>query len=149
MNQDFKVEQTADGMTRAQAMLGHRGHAPMEDTLGFALLEIGEGRAVFGGTPAPHILNPMGIAHGGYAASMLDSACGISVLTTLAAGQKFSTLELKVAYHRAVDARTGPIRAEGVVLNRGRQVAYSEARMTDARGRLLASATSTLIILSP
>lgn len=136
-----------DGMTRAASMLERRGHAPMEETLGFALVEIGEGRAVFAGTPGPHILNPMGIAHGGYAAALLDSACGIAVLTTLADGQKFSTLELKIAYHKAVDTATGPVRAEGSVLTRGRRIAYAEARLTDASGRLLASATSTLMVL--
>jgi len=137
-----------NGMTRARAMLARRGHAPMEDTLDFALVEIGEGRAVFAGTPGHHILNPMGIAHGGYAASLLDSACGIAVLTTLSDGQKFSTLELKVAYHKAIDTRTGPVRAKGSVLTRGRRIAYAEARLIDAGGHPLASATSTLMILS-
>lgn len=137
-----------DGMTRAKSLLERRRPAPMEDTLGFALVEIAEGRAVFSGTPSPHILNPMGNAHGGYAASLLNSACGIAVLTTLAAGQKFSTLELKVAYHKAIDVRTGPVRAEGSVLTRGRRVAFAEARLFDAGGSLLASATSTLMVLS-
>lgn len=136
-----------DGMARATCMLERRGHAPMEDTLGFALVEIGEGRAVFTGTPGPHVLNPMGIAHGGYTASLLNSACGIAVLTTLAAGQKFTTLELKIAYHKAVDTGTGLIRAEGSILTRGRRIAYAEARLTDGDGRLLASATSTLMLL--
>ena len=120
----------------------------MDDTLGFTLIEIAEGRAVWAGTPGPHVLNPMRIAHGGYAATMLDSACGIAVLTTLAVDQKFSTLELKVAYHKAIDPQTGPVRAEGSVLTRGRRIAYAEARLIDANGDLLASATSTLIILS-
>ena len=120
----------------------------MENTLGFALVEIAEGRAVFSGTPSESVLNPMGIAHGGYAAALLDSACGIAVLTTLAENQKFSTLELKVAYHKAIDTQTGPIRAEGSVMTRGRRIAYSEARLLDASGTLLASATSTLMILS-
>jgi uncharacterized protein (TIGR00369 family) len=136
-----------DGMTRAKSLLERRRPSPMEDTLGIALVEIEQGRAVFAGTPAPHILNPMGIAHGGYAASLLDSACGIAVLTTLAEGQRFSTLELKVAYHKAITPETGPVRAEGSVLTRGRRIAYSEARLTDASGQLLASATSTLMIL--
>ena len=73
-----------DGMTRAKGLLARTRPAPMEDTLGFALIEIAEGRAVFSGTPGANILNPMGIAHGGYAAALLDSACGIAVLTTLA-----------------------------------------------------------------
>jgi uncharacterized protein (TIGR00369 family) len=137
----------ADGMTRAKGLLDRRRPAPMEETLGFALVEIEEGRAVFVGTPGPSILNPMGIAHGGYAAALLDSACGIAVLSTLTEGQKFSTLELKVAYHKAIDTQTGTIRAEGSVLTRGRRIAYSEARLIDGNGQLLASATSTLMIL--
>jgi uncharacterized protein (TIGR00369 family) len=136
-----------DGMTRAKGLLERRRPSPMEDTLSIALVEIEEGRAVFAGTPAPHILNPMGIAHGGYAASLLDSACGIAVLTTLAEGQRFSTLELKVAYHKAITPETGPVRAEGSVLTRGRRIAYSEARLIDGNDQLLASATSTLMIL--
>lgn len=136
-----------DGMARAKGLFERRRPAPMEDMLGIALVEIEEGRAVFEGTPGPHILNPMGIAHGGYAASLLDSACGIAVLSTLAEGQKFSTLELKVAYHKAIDPQTGLVRAEGKVLTRGRRIAYTEARLLDAQGQLLASATSTLMIL--
>ena len=136
-----------DGMTRARGLLDRSRPAPMEDTLGLALVEIGEGRAVFTGTPGPHVLNPMGIAHGGYAAALLDSACGIAVLTTLAEGQGFSTLELKVAYHKAVGTKTGPVRAEGNVLTRGRRIAYAEARLCDSDGHLLASATSTLMVL--
>jgi uncharacterized protein (TIGR00369 family) len=147
MNSSVDNAAIPDGMTRAKGLLDRRRPAPMEDTLGFALVEIGEGRAVFVGTPGPSILNPMGIAHGGYAAALLDSACGIAVLSTLAEGQKFSTLELKVAYHKAIDTQTGPIRAEGSVLTRGRRIAYSEARLTDVSGQLLASATSTLMIL--
>ena len=97
--------------------------------------------------PVRKFLNPMEQRMGLCGVS-LDSACGIAVLTTLAEGQKFSTLELKVAYHKAIDTHTGLVRAEGNVLTRGRQIAYSEARLSDASGRLLASATSTLIILS-
>lgn len=148
MSNPSETAKIPDGMTRARGLLEKTLPAPMEDTLGFALVEISEGRSVFSGTPGPHVLNPMGIAHGGYAASLLDSACGIAVLTTLAEAEKFSTLELKVAYHRAIDVRTGPIRAEGSVLTRGRRIAYAEARLMDANGNLLASATSTLMILS-
>lgn len=137
-----------DGIARARGLLERQIPAPMEDTLDFALVEIASGRAVFSSVPGPHILNPMGIAHGGYAAALLDSACGIAVLTTLAANERFSTLELKVAYHKAIDVRTGPIRAEGSVVTRGRRIAYAEARLFDAGRALLASATSTLMVLS-
>ena len=148
MTNNSENAQIPDGMTRAKGLLDRSRPAPMENTLGFALVEIAEGRAVFSGTPSESVLNPMGIAHGGYAAALLDSACGIAVLTTLAENQKFSTLELKVAYHKAIDTQTGPIRAEGSVMTRGRRIAYSEARLLDASGTLLASATSTLMILS-
>lgn len=147
MTNSAENEDIPDGMTRAKGLLDRSRPAPMENTLGFALIEIAEGRAVFTGTPGPHVLNPMGIAHGGYAAALLDSACGIAVLTTLAADQKFSTLELKVAYHKAIGTQTGPICAEGSVLTRGRRIAYAEARLFDASGILLASATSTLMVL--
>lgn len=138
-----------DGFSRAQAMLAERQRPPMEATLDFGLVEFAEGRAVFGGTPGPQVLNPMGIAHGGYAASLLDSACGVAVVTTLAEGERISTLELKVAYHKAIDTRTGPDRAEGTLLTRGRRVAYAEARLINSHGQLLASATSTLLIITP
>ena len=130
-------------------MLSRQRPTPMEDTLGYALVEISDGRAVFAGTPGHHVLNPMGIAHGGYAAALLDSACGIALLTRLSAGQRFSTLEIKVAYHKVIDEQTGEVRAEGTLMTMGRQIAYAEARLTNADGRLLASATSTLMIVSP
>ena len=147
MSRDVGPAPVSDGITRAQAMLVRQGHAPMEDTLGFALVEIAEGRAVFAGAPGRNVLNPMGIAHGGYAATLLDSACGIALLTRLSAGQRFSTLELKVAYHKAIDEHTGEVRAEGTLMTMGRRIAYAEARLTNAEGRLLASATSTLMIV--
>jgi uncharacterized protein (TIGR00369 family) len=116
-------------------------------TLGFRLVEVEEGRAVFEGTPTPAHFNPMGFVHGGYAATMLDSAVGCAVLSRLKAGQRFTTLELKIAYHRAVTDTTGPVRAEGTVVTLGRRTGYAEGKLVDASGKLLASATSTLLIL--
>ncbi len=144
-----RADSLPDGFSRARAMLAERQQPPMEATLDFGLVEIAEGRAVFAGTPGPQVLNPMGIAHGGYAASLLDSACGVAVVTSLAEGERISTLEIKVAYHKAIDTRTGPVRAEGTLLTRGGRVAFSEARLIDAQGQLLASATSTLLIIAP
>ena len=89
----------------------------------------------------------MGIVHGGYFATLLDSACGCAVHSRMTAQQAYTTLELKVAFHKAMTDRTGRVRAEGRVTSLGRRVAYSEARLTDAEGRLLASATSTLLII--
>lgn len=135
-----------NGMSRAVDLLHGRRKSPMEVALELNLVEIGEGFAVFAGTPGQNVLNPMGMAHGGYTATILDSACGIALLTTLAEGQKFATLELKVAYHKAVSGQSAPVRAEGKVLTRGRQIAFTEARLFDTAGQLLASATSTLVI---
>ena len=90
----------------------------------------------------------MGGVHGGYAATLLDSACGIAVHTMLEPDQGFTTLELKVSYLRGMNERTGPVRAEGRVVNIGRRVAFAEADIRDADGRLMATATSTLLVLS-
>ena len=118
-------------------------------TLDFSLVEVGDGLAVFEGNPDERTYNPMGTVHGGYAATLLDSACGIATHSKLAPGQTYTTLELKVAYHRAMSASTGPVRAVGSVITFGRRVAFAEARLTDGQGRLLASATSTLLITTP
>ena len=116
-------------------------------TLGFRLDEVAEGRVVFAGTPGPETYNPLGTVHGGYAATLLDSACGCAVHTRLAPGQGYTTLEIKVAYHRPMTADTGEVRAEGRVTQFGRRAAFTEATLTDAAGKLIASATSTLMVL--
>lgn len=135
------------GLERVRGMLAQGGQPPIGKTLDFACVEVDEGRAVFEGAPGPKSYNPMGIVHGGYAATLLDSACGIATATRLGDGQSFTTLELKVAYHRAMTENTGTVRAEGVVISMGRRVAFAEAKLTDAAGRLIASATSTLLVM--
>ena len=117
-------------------------------TLGLRLVEIEEGRAVFEGTPTSSHYNPMGNVHGGYAATILDSAIGCALLSRLKAGQSFTTLELKVAYHRAMTDATGPVRAEGTIVTLGRRTAFVEGKLVDRNGKLIASATSTCLILS-
>ena len=148
MTGETKAEDAqVDGLTRVRALLAAGGKPPMGETLDFALVEVELGRAVFQGTPGRHVYNPMGVVHGGYAATLLDSACGIATASRLAAGETFTTLEIKVAYHRAMTEHTGPVRAEAIVKNMGRRVAYADAKLTDADGRLLASATSTLLVM--
>lgn len=137
------------GLERAQAMLAQGGQPPIGKTLDFACVEVADGRAVFEGIPGPETYNPMGTVHGGYAATLLDSACGIATVSKLRAGQSMTTLELKVAYHRAMTAETGKVRAEGVVISIGRRVAFTEAKLTDSAGQLVASATSTLLVINP
>lgn len=137
------------GLEQLQAMLAGGNQPPIGRTLDFALVEVEKGRAVFAGNPDGRTYNPLGTVHGGYAATLLDSACGIATHSMLSPGQTYTTLELKVAYHRAMTADTGPVRAEGTILSFGRRVAFAEARITDAAGKLLASATSTLLVMTP
>lgn len=136
------------GLEQVEALLAAGKQPPIGETLAFALVEVAKGHAVFEGTPDGRVYNPLGTVHGGYAATLLDSACGIATHSALAEGQSYTTLELKIAYHRAMTADTGPVRAVGTVLSIGRRVAFAEAKLTDAQGRLLASATSTLLVIS-
>ncbi len=119
---------------------------PIAETLDFNLVEVEKGRAVFEGVPGPHALNPIGSVHGGYAATLLDSCCGCATHAALSADQGYTTVELKIAYHRAITLETGLVRAEGKIVTIGKRVAFAEGRLTDAGGRLYASATSTLLV---
>ena len=138
--------QTMSGFEMLTAALQGRLPIGIGETLGFSLVVVEKGRVVFEGTPGRHVYNPIGIVHGGYAATLLDSACGCAAHTMLEAGRSYATLELKVAYHKAMTDETGPVRAEGTVMSIGRRAAFTEARLRDARGVLMASATSTLMI---
>ena len=134
------------GLEQLRALL-RAGRMPgIGKSLQFTLVEIEEGRAVFEGEPGSHAYNPIGSVHGGYAAALLDSACGCAVHSRLAANQGYTTLELKVAYHKAMTDKTGPVRAEGKVMSLGRRAGFAEARLTGADGTLYASATSTLLV---
>jgi uncharacterized protein (TIGR00369 family) len=143
------VDEVAPGLSGLEQMraLMHAGRTPgIGKSLDFTLVEIEEGRAVFEGKPGPHAYNPIGTVHGGYAATLLDSACGCSAHSMLRPGQGYTTLELKVAYHKAMTDKTGRVRAEGRVLSMGRRAAFVEAKLTDEAGVLYASATSTLLV---
>ena len=130
-------------------MAGELPAAPIAEPLGFRLVEAEPGLVVFEGTPGPHLLNPLGSVHGGYALTLIDSACGCAVHTELDAGIGYTTVETKVNFTRAIDANGGPVRCEGRVLSRGRTIATADAFLRDENGRLLAHGTSTLIILYP
>ena len=135
------------GMEQLLAIMGGATPPPaMAETLGFSLAEVGPGRAVFVGRPDETVYNPLGTVHGGYAATLLDSAIGCAVHSELGPGQGYTTLELKVAFHRPLTKDSGEIRAEGKTIQVGRRAAFGEARLTDAQGRLCATATSTLLV---
>lgn len=135
------------GIEQLRAMIAAGRRPGMAESLDFRIIEVGDGTAVFAGTPGAFAFNPVGVVHGGYAATLLDSACGCAVHTRLTPQQAYTTLELKVAFHKTITEKTGLIRAEARVLSFGRRVAYSEGKLIDATGRLLASATSTLLIM--
>jgi uncharacterized protein (TIGR00369 family) len=136
------------GLQMLRAMLaGELPAAPIGGTMGFRLVEVDEGRALFEGTPNPGLLNPLGAVHGGWALTLIDSACGCAVHTELDAGVGYTTVETKVNFTRPIAPDGGPVRCEGLVLSRGRQIATAEAQLRSAEGKLLAHGTSTLIIL--
>lgn len=137
------------GLERLRTMMEGGRLTGIEQTLGFRLIEVEDGRVVVEGTPGLHVYNPFGVVHGGYAASILDNACGYAAQSKMAPGQTCTTLELKVAYHKAMTKETGPVRAEGKIVSIGRRAAFTEARLTDVAGKLYASATSSLIVISP
>lgn len=119
---------------------------PMAVLLNFTLTEASEGRVVFRAMPSEKHLNPLGGVHGGWAASVLDSALGCAVQTLLDKGQAYSTAEFKVNLTRPITPRTGEVVCEGKVVHKGRTLAVSEARLTDANGKLLAFGTETCSI---
>ena len=135
------------GLEQLRALISSGKRPGIAASLDFTLSEVGEGTAVFTGTPGQHAYNPIGMVHGGYAATLLDSACGCAVHTKLSPAQMYTTLELKVAYHKAITDTTGPLRAEGRVVSFGRRVAFAEAKLIDGAGKLCATATSTLLIV--
>ncbi len=114
--------------------------------MNFALVEVSEGRAVFRGVPSERHLNPLGGVHGGWAATIMDSALGCCVHTLMAVGEAYTTAEMKVNYIRPITPQTGLVTCEGKVVHRGRTLAVSEARLTDAGGKLLAFGTETCSI---
>lgn len=135
-----------DGLAQLYALRDGGLRAPIGETLGFELVEVERGRVVFEGTPDRSVYNPMGAVHGGYAATLLDSACGIATHSTLGPGRGHTTLELKVSYIRGLTENSGTVRATGRVLSTGRRVAFAEAELHDGEGRLCATATSTLLV---
>ena len=137
-----------DGLSQLRALMASGRRPGILAALDFEFVEVEAGKAVFAGTPGEHAYNPIGAVHGGYAATLLDSACGCAVHSRLTASQAYTTLELKVAYHKAITKETGLLRAEGRLLSFGQRVAFAEAKLTDARGKLYASATSTLLVFN-
>ena len=115
-------------------------------TLGYDITEAEKGRVVITAVPNESHLNPAGTVHGGFSATLLDSCMGLAVQSTLDKGIGQTTLEFKISLVRPITPETGEIRAEGIVLNRGRRIGTAEGRIIDAKGRLLAHGTTTCLI---
>jgi len=135
------------GMQQMQAMLdGKLPYPHIADTLDFSLVEIGEGRAVFQGQPQLKHYNPLGTVHGGWYATLLDSAVGCAVHTVMPVGRAYTTAELSVNIVRAASHKSGPLRAIGTVVHAGRQLATAEGRIVGPDGKLYAHATTTCLV---
>lgn len=126
---------------------GELPQAPISRTLGFHIVEVGEGYAAFEGQPTDALLNPMGTVHGGWALTLIDSVTGCAALTTLPTGRGYTTVETKGNFARTVTPRTGLVRAEGRVVAAGRTIISATAEIRDEDGRVLAHGMSTLLVL--
>lgn len=121
---------------------------PITATIDFTGAEAEEGRVVFTGEPKEFMYNPIGTVHGGYAMTLLDSAMACAVHTTLAAGERYTTLDLNVNFVRPITAETGRVRCEGKIVHRGGTIATAEGRLTaETSGKLLAHATTTCLVI--
>src|SRR4029078_11227073 len=122
---------------------------PLAMLMNFKIVELGDGHATFAVDPAECHYNPIGVVHGGLAATLLDSAMGCAVHSVLPAGAGYTTLEIKVNYVRALTAETGGVRCEARVIHVGGRTATAEGKVLDAAGKLYAHATTTCIIFRP
>lgn len=135
------------GLQVFEAMLaGELPYAPICDTLDFMLMEASFGRVVFQGKPMFRHYNPLGTVHGGWFATLLDSAVGCAVHTTLPVGMAYTTAELKLNIMRPLTVQVPVVRAEGKLIHAGRRMAVAEGRIYDADDKLYAHATTTCFI---
>ncbi len=144
----MKLGHTMSGLEYLRAMQTGKVPAPPIATLmNMWLVEVNEGRAVFAAEPAEYHYNPIGSVHGGLAATLLDSALGCAIHSTLPKGLGYTTLEIKVNYLRPMKRETGIVYCEGKVIHVGGRIATAEARLTDEAGKLYAHGTTTCIIM--
>ena len=136
-----------DGLSFVRGLIhGTFPAPPITQTLGFTLIEAEHGRAVFSGTPQMRHYNPIGTVHGGFAMTLLDSALGCAVHSTLSKGETYTTLEVKVNLVRPLTKDTGLVRTEGRIIHRGRTLGTAEGDIKDASGKLYAHASTTCMI---
>jgi uncharacterized protein (TIGR00369 family) len=134
-----------DVLERTRA--GELPYPPIAETFGMRLVEVEAGHVVWEAEPGEYLYNPIGTVHAGFAVTLLDSAMGTAFVSVATAGTRWTTLELKTSFTRAITADTGVVRSTGTILHRGRRVVTAEARLEDMEERLLAHATSTILVL--
>ena len=143
----------ARGLSGLELMKGIKSGAvpppPIAKTLGFDFVEAAEGRAVFAVEPDEYHYNPIGVVHGGLAATLIDSATGCAVQSTLEPGVAYTSLEVKVNFARPITRDTGRVLCEGTIVHRGRTIATAEARLVaEASGKLHAHGTATCLLMA-
>lgn len=141
--------QSYSGLEFLRAMKeGRLPPPPITAVVPLDFVEVEEGRVVLRALPEERFYNPISSVHGGYSATLLDTAMGCAVHSTLKPGEGYTSLEFKVSFHRPILKDTGEIRVEGRVLSRGGRVGTAEADIRDGRGKLLVSATTTCLIFA-
>jgi uncharacterized protein (TIGR00369 family) len=131
-----------------EVFAGKLPRPPIAVLMDFTGVELDEGRAVFEGTPGEFVYNPIGVVHGGYAMTLLDSAMGMAVHSTLGVGERYTTLQLNTNFVRPITIETGRVRCEGVVIHRGGTIATAEAKLiAKDTGKLLAHGSTTCLIV--
>lgn len=122
---------------------------PISSHIGLEFVSVTDGEVVMTAQPDESHYNPIGSIHGGFFATVLDSACGCAVHSTLPAGVGYTSLEIKISFLRPITAETGTVTARGWVTRRGRNASFAEADIRDKEGRVLATASSTCLIINP
>lgn len=136
-----------DGLSFLRGIIeGTKPAPPFAEAMDFELVEAEEGRVVFIGTPSVRFFNPLGTIHGGWTATILDSAMACAAHSTLKPGEGYTTLEMKLNYVRPLMPDRGTVRCEGRLIHRGNSIITTEGRLVDARGKLLAHGTETCLV---
>ena len=143
MRNDFE---RLSGLELLRQMLVGKQRTPMADTMAMRLVAVTEGTATFEASPDESFYNPQMRLHGGYAATMIDSAMGCAVQTRMPPGVAFGTIELKINYVRKLTAESSPLRCTGTILHFGRTMCTAEAKLLDAKGALCAHGSGTFLV---
>jgi uncharacterized protein (TIGR00369 family) len=146
----FEIRRQLSGLEFFKKMIaGELPPPPLVVLLGLKLVEAEPGRVTFTGAAREEFYNGMGVAHGGFAATLLDSALGCAINTMMPAGRVFTTIDLQIHYTRALRREAGELRCTATVVHAGSRTATSEGRIVDAAGKVYAHGTTTCILVEP